>query len=124
MRKPTPSPLYDSSSNPYFFLDADKDGQADKNDQGAKVNYNGNWTPNLLKAAFNYQYTQKDPGAFVHNPKYVMQFLIDSIERLGWRCEQVHSSGSSGSCSVIEISLKRNKIDGRNSARLSYYIDL
>ena len=43
----------------------------------------GNWTPKLLKAAFNYQYSQKDPGAFVHNPKYVIQFLIDSIEDLG-----------------------------------------
>ena len=37
----------------------------------------------MLKAAFNYQYTQKDPGKFVHNPKYVMQFIIDSIEDLG-----------------------------------------
>ncbi len=41
------------------------------------------WTPNLLRAAYNYQYTQKDPGAFVHNPQYVMQFLIDSIQALG-----------------------------------------
>lgn len=41
------------------------------------------WTPRLLKAAFNYQYIQKDPGAYVHNPKFVMQFLIDSIEDLG-----------------------------------------
>jgi hypothetical protein len=41
------------------------------------------WTPRLVKAAFNYQYSQKDPGAFVHNPKYVIQFLIDSIEDLG-----------------------------------------
>ena len=35
----------------------------------ARLNYNGNWTPKLLRAAFNYQYTQKDPGAFVHNPE-------------------------------------------------------
>jgi len=60
----------------------DKDGKADKNDQGASVRYNA-FTPTLLKAAFNYQYVQKDPGAFVHNPKYVVQFLIDSIENLG-----------------------------------------
>ncbi len=64
-------------------MDADKDGQPDKNDQDANINYNGNWIPKLLKAAFNYQYTQKDPGKFVHNPKYVIQFLIDSIEDLG-----------------------------------------
>jgi len=25
------------------------------------------WTPRLLKAAYNYQYAQKDPGAAVHN---------------------------------------------------------
>jgi Zn-finger protein len=75
--------VYDGHSNPYFFADADKNSEADKNDQGANVNYNGNWTPRLLRAAFNYQYSQKDPGAFVHNPKYVIQFLIDSIADLG-----------------------------------------
>jgi hypothetical protein len=73
--------VYDSHSHPYFFVDADKDGVADEKD-GAKVRYNA-FTPRLLKAAFNYQYSQKDPGAYVHNPKYVIQFLIDSIEDLG-----------------------------------------
>ena len=75
--------LYDTTSYPYYFLDADKDGKPDKTDKGAAVAYNGNWTPKLLRAAYNYQYVQKDPGAFVHNPKYVIQFLIDSIEDLG-----------------------------------------
>jgi hypothetical protein len=75
--------VYDGHAYPYFFLDADGNGEPDKNDQGQNANYNGNWTPRLLRAAFNYQYTQKDPGAFVHNPKYVIQFLIDSIEDLG-----------------------------------------
>jgi len=75
--------VYDSAAYPYFFVDKDKDGKPDTNDKGANVAYAGNWTPKLLKAAFNYQYTQKDPGKFVHNPKYVIQFLIDSIEDLG-----------------------------------------
>jgi hypothetical protein len=74
--------VYDGHSNPYFFVDADKDGKIDKDDKGANVRYNA-WTPRLLKAAFNYQYSQKDPGAFVHNPQYVIQFLIDSIADLG-----------------------------------------
>jgi hypothetical protein len=60
---------YDSHAYPYFF-DAEGKGYA-------------TWTPRLLKAAFNYQYVLKDPGAYVHNPKFVMQFLIDSIEDLG-----------------------------------------
>jgi hypothetical protein len=74
--------VYDAAAYPYFFADADGDGKADTGDKGP-VAYNGNWTPKLLKAAFNYQYSQKDPGAFVHNPKYVIQFLIDSIQDLG-----------------------------------------
>jgi hypothetical protein len=60
---------YDSIAYPYFF---GEDGKA-----------YAAWTPNLVKAAFNYQYVQKDPGNYVHNPKFVMQFLIDSIESLG-----------------------------------------
>ncbi len=60
---------YNAASYPYFFA-ADGKGYAA-------------WTPRLVKAAFNYQYIQKDPGAYVHNPKFVIQFLIDSIEDLG-----------------------------------------
>ncbi|MGZ9224993.1 MAG: hypothetical protein ACXW4M_05500, partial [Anaerolineales bacterium] len=74
--------VYDGHSNPYYFVDADKNGEADTDDQDAAVRYNA-WTPRLLRAGFNYQYSQKDPGAFVHNPKYVIQFLIDSIADLG-----------------------------------------
>jgi hypothetical protein len=36
-----------------------------------------------LKAAYNYQYAQKDPGAFAHNAKYVLQVLYDSLEDIG-----------------------------------------
>jgi len=74
--------VYSSAAYPYFFVDADKDGKPDRDDKGANVRYNA-WTPRLLRAAFNYQYSQKDPGAFVHNPKYVVQLLIDSIADLG-----------------------------------------
>lgn len=74
--------VYDAHSHPYYFVDADGDGEVDKDDKGANVRYNA-WTPRLMKAAFNYQYVQKDPGAYAHNPKYVVQFLIDSIEDLG-----------------------------------------
>jgi hypothetical protein len=74
--------VYDANAYPYFFVDADKDGKADKNDKGANVGYNA-WTPRLLKAAYNYQYSIKDPGAFAHNPQYVLQFLYDSIKDLG-----------------------------------------
>ena len=74
--------VYDSHSFPYFFVDADKNGEADRDGEGALVRF-ASFTPRLLRATYNYQYVQKDPGVFVHNPKYVFQFLIDSIADLG-----------------------------------------
>ncbi len=73
--------VYDAASYPYFFV-ADKDGNKAKDDKGAFIGYNA-FTPRLLRAAYNYQYSIKDPGAFTHNPQYVMQFLYDSIKDLG-----------------------------------------
>ena len=69
---------YDAHAYPYFFMDVNNDGVKDADDG----NYS-TWTPRLLRAAYNYQYVSKDPGAFVHNAPYVIQLLIDSIEDLG-----------------------------------------
>jgi hypothetical protein len=78
--------VYDPAAYPYFFADADGDGAADKNDSGASVGY-ATWTPRLLKAAYNYQVSVKDPGAFAHNAKYIIELLYDSTadlnEKLG-----------------------------------------
>jgi hypothetical protein len=60
---------YDAATYPYFM---GTDGE----------NYK-NWTPRLLKAAYNYQVSIKDPGAFAHGNKYIVQLLNDSIEDLG-----------------------------------------
>jgi hypothetical protein len=60
---------YDAHSYPYFFDDA-----------GERY---ATWTPRLLRAAYNYQYAHKDPGAFAHNPEYLLQVLYDSIEDVG-----------------------------------------
>ncbi len=74
--------LYDANAYPYFFLDKENDGVPDKNDQGRTVSFN-NWSPKLLYAGYNLQYAMKDPGAYVHNPMYVMQVLYDSIKDIG-----------------------------------------
>lgn len=74
--------VYDPASYPYYFQDKDDDGKPDKDDKGANIAYN-TFTPKLVKAAYNYQYSVKDPGAFAHNPKYVLQALYDSIESIG-----------------------------------------
>jgi hypothetical protein len=61
--------VYDAHAYPYFFDSAGESFAA--------------WTPRLLRAAYNYQLSQKDPGGFAHGGKYIIQLLYDSIEDLG-----------------------------------------
>ncbi len=66
---------------PYFFNDTNSDGQI-STDEAVFPNRYQNWTPRLLKASYNYQIVQKDPGGYVHNPTYFLQLLYDSLESL------------------------------------------
>jgi hypothetical protein len=61
--------VYNANSYPYFFDEAEE-------------RY-GTWTPRLLRAAYNYQYAAKDPGAFAHNGQYMIQVLYDTLEDMG-----------------------------------------
>jgi hypothetical protein len=61
--------VYNTDAYPYWF-----DGEG---------NAFTAWTPNLMKAAYNFNFMRKNPGAGVHNAKYAIQILIDSIEGLG-----------------------------------------
>ncbi len=72
---------YAPGQYPYFFTDADGDGQIGPNEGGYPNRYQS-WTPRLLKAAYNYQVVKKDPGGYVHNPRYLLQLLHDSLEDL------------------------------------------
>jgi hypothetical protein len=60
--------VYDAASYPYFFDDA-----------GERY---ASWTGRLSKAAYNYQTSLKDHGAYAHGGKYFIQLLYDSIEDL------------------------------------------
>ena len=61
--------VYDSAAYPYWF-----------NDAGERF---ASWTPNLLRAAYNYTWAAKDPGAFAHNAPYIIQVMYDSINAVG-----------------------------------------
>jgi len=74
--------VYDSHVHPYFFIDTNGNGTADKDEVRVPNRYNA-WTPRLLKAAYNYQFVAKDPGAYAHNPTYTLQILYDSLADLG-----------------------------------------
>ena len=74
--------IYNPNSYPYWFVDLDGNGVADQSEVSSDNSYKS-WTPTLLRAAYNYQYMQKDPGVFAHNPDYALQVLYDSIEAVG-----------------------------------------
>jgi len=73
--------IYDSHAYPYFFIDTNANGQVDEGEGSYGNRYNA-WTARLLKAAYNYQVSKKDPGAYAHGGKYIIQLLYDSIEDL------------------------------------------
>jgi hypothetical protein len=74
--------VYDPTAYPYFFADTNANGKVDEG-EAAFPNAYSTWTPRLLKAAYNYQVSVKDPGAFAHGNKYIVQLLYDSIEDIG-----------------------------------------
>ena len=74
--------VYDPNTNPYYFIDSNADGVADPEEINGDNRY-ATWTPRLLRAAYNYQWVQKDPGAFAHNGKYILQVLYDSLSDIG-----------------------------------------
>jgi len=74
--------VYDTHAYPYWFIDTNGNGEADA-DEAVSDNRYATWTPRLLRAAYNYQWAQKDPGAFAHNGAYIIQVLQDSYEDLG-----------------------------------------
>jgi hypothetical protein len=72
---------YDPATNPYWFKDNNGNGIVDANEAVNANRYNV-FDAKLLKAAYNYQVVQKEPCGYVHNPRYVLQLLFDSIRDL------------------------------------------
>ncbi len=68
-----------------FNIDTNCNGVIDPDETASSNRYNV-WTPKLLRAAYNYAYIaygSNDPGAYAHNPKYVIQVLYDGMENMG-----------------------------------------
>jgi hypothetical protein len=74
--------LYDPDSYPYFFVDNPPIG-----DPTGDINYMNRlkeqMDATLIKAAYNLHFSKKEPHGYIHNPFYIAQLLVDSIESLG-----------------------------------------
>ena len=67
--------LYDAHSYPYFFNDTNDNSELDEEEVDRANGFN-TWTPRLLRAAYNYQFAMKDPGAFAHNGPYISASVV------------------------------------------------
>jgi hypothetical protein len=74
--------VYTPAAYPYFFVDTNGNGVPDAAETKFPNRYKA-WTPRLMKAAYNYQFVFKDPGAYAHNPSYATELLHDSLADLG-----------------------------------------
>lgn len=82
---------YDAHAYPYFFNDSNGNGVIDKEEANRKNSFKG-WTPRLLRAAYNYQFVAKDPGAYAHNGPYTIQLLVDSLNDLAKKVPGVNKA--------------------------------
>jgi hypothetical protein len=74
--------VYDAHNYPYFFNDLNANGEVDADEVNRNNGY-GFFTAKLLRAAYNYQWVSKDPGAYAHNFAYLNQAVYDSIKDVG-----------------------------------------
>ena len=72
------TPIAYGAGFPYFFVDQDGSGEATGEHLSRDNRYQA-FTPRLLKAVYNYQVSRKSPGGYVHNPRYMLQILHDSL---------------------------------------------
>ncbi|MDB4979481.1 MAG: Ig domain protein group 2 domain protein [Myxococcales bacterium] len=77
-----PGPCYAPGVYPYFFKDTDGN-EACSAAEAVAANAFSAWTPALVKAAYNYQLSRTDPGAWAHNFSYIGELLYDSVADLG-----------------------------------------
>lgn len=74
-------PILYGSQFPYWFIDTNGNGEADEGEINFGNQY-GSWTPRLVKATYNYHLVVEDPGGFMHNARYLMQLMFDTMEDL------------------------------------------
>lgn len=74
-------PIVYAKQFPYWYNDLNANGIADEDEVNFGNRY-ATWTPRLVRATFNYQVINMDPGGYTHNARYLIQIMIDTMEDL------------------------------------------
>jgi hypothetical protein len=72
---------YDEAAYPYFFNDLNGNGVVDPDEATQDNAYQ--FEAKTLRAAYNFQFSKKEPCGYIHNAVYLAQLMVDSIEHLG-----------------------------------------
>ena len=78
-----PGLCYAPGVYPYFFKDTERRQDLQRRPRRWPPTPSPAWTPALVKAAFNYQLSRNDPGAWAHNFDYMAELLYDSAADWG-----------------------------------------
>lgn len=74
--------VYDDATYPYWFNDTNANGIVDAGENSFSNAYTAFDTA-MIRAAYNYTFSLKEPHGYIHHPDYIAQLLIDSMEDLG-----------------------------------------
>ncbi|MBW2734766.1 MAG: Ig-like domain-containing protein [Deltaproteobacteria bacterium] len=74
---------YDSHTYPYWFNNTSTTPGVCASADTVYANGYSHFTADVSRAAFNFQFASKEPGAWAHNFDYMAQLLYDSTEALG-----------------------------------------
>ena len=74
-------PIVYTNQSPQWLIDTNGNGVADADEINSDNAY-PDWTPRLVKATYNYHLVVESAGAFIHNPRYAIQIIYDTIEDL------------------------------------------
>ena len=74
-------PILYAAQFPYWYIDPNGNGEADEGEINFGNQYQS-WTPRLVRATYNYHLVVEDPGGFMHNARYLIQVMYDTMDNL------------------------------------------
>ncbi|HUJ26325.1 MAG TPA: hypothetical protein VLW85_09920, partial [Myxococcales bacterium] len=79
----------------------------------------GWFTPRLLRSSYEYQYYVKEPAAWAHNPRYIIELLYDATRELNVALPSNKTAAAGGQVGYICLSSTDTSASTRSGALLT-----